>query len=83
MLAYKTYITIDDARQAVLSNLPFEQGQRVEVVLIADENPSKLAAKAKDLFKQTQALPQVKSISEAEILEEINNYRKERNENNR
>ena len=37
MIAYREYITVQESRQIVLSNVPFQPGQRVEVVLIAEE----------------------------------------------
>ncbi|MEH2357639.1 hypothetical protein [Nostoc sp.] len=38
MNAYKTYITIEDPKQLVLSDLPFKAGQRVEVIILTDDN---------------------------------------------
>jgi hypothetical protein len=37
MLAYKKYITIEDPNRVVLLDLPFRAGQRVEVVVIAED----------------------------------------------
>ena len=37
MLAHKQYITITDPAKLELTNLPFRKGQRVEVVMIADD----------------------------------------------
>ncbi len=77
MKAYKTYITIADPKQVVLSDLPFRIGQRVEVVLIADDEdqPAKTLATLQALLKDTQALPQVQAISEEAIAAEIASYR--------
>lgn len=36
MIAYKTFVTIEDPKCVVLSDLPFHAGQRVEVVVIAE-----------------------------------------------
>ncbi len=78
MLAYKTYITIEDPKRVVLSDLPFRPGQRVEVVLIAEEVEAARAvrvAEFKALFQATQALPQAQAISEDDIAAEIAAYR--------
>ena len=78
MLAYKIYITIEDPKRVVLSNLPFRAGQRVEVVLIAEEVEAARAtrlAEFKSLFQTTQALPQAQAISEDDIAAEIAAYR--------
>ncbi len=38
MNAYKKYMTIDNPQQLVLSDLPFSSGQRVEIIILAEEN---------------------------------------------
>jgi hypothetical protein len=38
MNAYKKYVTIDQNQQLVLSDLPFVAGQRVEIIILADES---------------------------------------------
>lgn len=38
MTAYKKYVTIEDPKSLVLTDLPFKQGQLVEVVVIAQDN---------------------------------------------
>ncbi|GEM_PF-6218356 len=38
MNAYKQYLVINESKQLLLSNLPFIPGQKVEVIIIADEN---------------------------------------------
>lgn len=76
MLAYKKYITISDPAKIELTNLPFRKGQRVEVVVIAeDEEREARLKKLRALFKETQALPQAQAISEDVIAEEIEEYR--------
>ncbi len=79
MLAYKQYITIDDPAKVELTCLPFRKGQRVEVVMIAeDDDRSVRVDELRGLFKSTQALPKVQAISEDMIAEEIEKYRSER-----
>ncbi|MBX9257448.1 hypothetical protein H1Q63_26590 [Desmonostoc muscorum CCALA 125] len=55
MNAYKTYITITDPKQVVLSDLPFQAAHKVEVIILAEDNQRvSLAAKLKKLFKEMQ-----------------------------
>ncbi len=75
MLAYKRYVTIKDPENLVLKRLPFRSGQRVEVVMIADEEQKSRVQELLKLLKKTQKLPRAKAISENEIAEEIKAYR--------
>lgn len=60
----------------MLSDLPFQPGQRVEVVLIAEEDrPGSRLHELREMFKTTQALPQAQVLSEDEITAEIAAYR--------
>lgn len=72
MRAYKKYVVVEDTHRVVLSDLPFEAGQRVEVVLIADE-PQAVARleTLQTLLTSTQALPQARSLTEADIAAEV------------
>ena len=77
MNAYKKYMTIEDPNQVVLSDLPFQPGQRVEVIILAeDSDRATLGQKIRDLFDKTQALPGVQDITEEEIAAEIEAYRR-------
>jgi antitoxin ParD1/3/4 len=79
MLAYKKYVTISDPAKMELTNLPFRKGQRVEVVMIAeDEERDARVEKLRALFKKTQALPEAQAITEDMIAEEIEEYRARR-----
>lgn len=76
MKAYRTYLTIKDPNQVTLSRLPFRPGQRVEVVILAtDEEHSARVQELKNLFTATQSLPQAQTLSEDEILREVEAYR--------
>jgi len=76
MQAYKTFLTIQNPNQVVLSNLPFKQGQKVEILVLAnDETGQDQIQQLKSLFKETQSLPQIKSLSEEEILDEVKAHR--------
>jgi len=76
MRAYKKFITISDPKKLTLSDLPFRAGQRVEVVMIAeDEEQEKRVRELKALLKKTQALPKAQGITEDMIAEEVEAYR--------
>jgi hypothetical protein len=76
MQAYKMVVTIDDPNRLVLTSLPFNRGQRVEVVLRdVDESSGALLAELKNLFAETQALPPLQTLTEEEIAAEIGAYR--------
>ncbi|EAZ88047.1 hypothetical protein [Crocosphaera chwakensis] len=81
MNAYKTYVTVTESQELVLSNLPFKPGQKVEVIVLAEEDKrAMLAEEMRKLFKETQAIPVIQDITEEEIQAEIDAYRRE-NEN--
>ncbi len=76
MRAYRTYLTINDPTRVVLKDLPFEPGQRVEVLLISQPQVDESASQEfRALLKETQALPQLRALSDAEIAAEIAVYR--------
>ena len=75
MNAYRKYVVIADPKHLVLEDLPFRPGQRVEVVLLADEQREALADEFRELFKRTQALPGVSDLTEEDIAQEIADYR--------
>ena len=76
MLAYKRVVTVKESGSIVLKDLPLRQGQRVEVVIFADEEEQRERLRSlRALFKETQGLPQAKAISDDEIAEEVAAYR--------
>jgi len=75
MLAYKKYVTIKNKDSLILKGLPFKPGQRVEVVIISDDDQSASLAELRGLLKQTQSLPPSRAVTEAEIEAEIAAYR--------
>ncbi|PAX51458.1 hypothetical protein [Brunnivagina elsteri] len=77
MNAYKRYLTIEDPNHIVLSGLPFKPGQRVEVIILAeDKEREALASKLQQLFKETQASHQDNPLTDDEITAEIEAYRR-------
>jgi hypothetical protein len=76
MQAYKMMATVQRRQRLVLENLPFAEGERVEAVVWAsEESRQPLLADLKALFAETQALPQLETITEDEIAAEIAAYR--------
>lgn len=76
MIACKRIVTVEDPERVVLSGLPFRRGQRVEVVMIAEEELNRPAAEElRQLLRETQQLPAAKAVSEDQIAEEIAEYR--------
>ncbi|OLE55736.1 MAG: hypothetical protein AUG51_02060 [Acidobacteria bacterium 13_1_20CM_3_53_8] len=76
MKAYRTYLTIKDPKQVVLSDVPFRPGQQVEiVVLAADEDNLARVRELKDLLRATQSLPQAQALTEDDIMREVEVYR--------
>jgi len=77
MKAYRTYLTITDQKQIVLSNMPFRVGEKVEIVVLAaeDNNRAERVSQLQELFKETQSLPQAQTLSEDDISREVEAYR--------
>lgn len=72
MIAVRKYAVVSGSKELVLSDLPFQPGQRVEIVVIAEEEKTTARLKElRELFQTTQALPQARAISEEEIAAEI------------
>ena len=76
MIAYRQYATVQKSKQIVLSDVPFQPGQQVEVVVLAEEGQSiNLVRELREALQATQELPQAQAISEDEIAAEIAAYR--------
>jgi hypothetical protein len=76
MIAYRQYVTVQKSKQIVLSDVPFQPGQQVEVVVLAEEGRTiNLVRELRETLQVTQALPQAQTISEEEIAAEIAAYR--------
>jgi hypothetical protein len=68
MKAYRTYVTITDQKQLILPDLPFQPGQVVEVLLLAqDDDQAAALQRLEILLKTTQALPQIQGLTDEEI----------------
>jgi hypothetical protein len=82
MQAYRLYTTITDPQQITLTDLPFTAGQAVEILILSKdasshEPPTNLGVQAQSLFRLTQALPQVQTITDQDIEAEVAAYRQE------
>ena len=76
MQAYRRYLTVSDSKQVVLNDVPFQPGQRVEVlVLTTSEADQETTHELEALFKETQALPQTQALTDEEIAAEVAAYR--------
>lgn len=77
MKTYKTHSVITDSKQVILSDLPFGVGEKVEIVIHSgnDDARAKRLRNLKDLFRETQSLPQSRNLSDDDILREIEAYR--------
>ncbi|AKE64023.1 MAG: hypothetical protein IM473_17620 [Microcystis sp. M015S2] len=77
MNIYQKTLVIQDPNQLVLSDLPFQKGQQVEVMIIAKNyDREALANKLRDFFKEVQALHADNPLTEEEIEAEIEDYRR-------
>lgn len=77
MKAYRTYLTVDESQQLTIKELPFRPGSRVEVLMIAaDGDFQEHSNMLQDLLKRTQALPHLASISDEDIVAEIDAHRR-------
>ena len=76
MRAYKRIATVESSSRLVLTDLPFTPGQRVEVVVISEEEDTNAKGTAlKSLFSRTQNIPAVQAVTEDEIRLEIETVR--------
>ena len=71
----KKELIIDNSHSFLLSDLPFETGEKVVVFVMSKADLTSKLKKWQTLFKETQALPQVKDITDADIDSEIEAYR--------
>jgi len=75
MNAYKTYVEVGASGRVVLEHLPFPKGALVEVLVVDQRTEPGEVENWRTLFKQIQALPQSQAMTDAEITNEIDDYR--------
>jgi len=71
----KKELVIDNSHSFLLSDLPFETGEKVVVFVMSETDLTAKLQKWRTLFKETQALPRLKDITDADIDAEIEAYR--------
>jgi len=74
MKEFRRSLRIDDPERLVLSDLPFSEGQEVEIVVVAKDSGSRVQ-QLTDLLKATQSLPHLKALTDEDIAREIEVYR--------
>ena len=76
MNTYRRRLVVQDPKQIVLSDVPFQTGQEVEITLRSVEQPTvERKNELRDLLKKTQSFPQIQTLTEEDILAEIEAYR--------
>ena len=76
MNTYRRRLVVQDPKQIVLSDVPFQTGQEVEITLRSVEQPTvERKNDLRGLLKKTQSLPQIQTLTEEDILAEIEAYR--------
>jgi hypothetical protein len=73
----KRQLTIDGSHNLLLSNLPYRAGQKLTVIIMAEDELQHRQQKWKSFFKQLQAGPVAQSLTEDDIAAEIDAYRNE------
>ncbi len=77
MNTYRRRLVVQDPKQIVLSDVPFQTGQEVEIILRSIEQPTvEWKNDLRALLKKTQSLPQIQTLTEEDIVAEIEAYRK-------
>ena len=77
MNTYRRRLVVQDPKQIVLSDVPFQTGQEVEIILRSIEQSTvERKNDLRDLLKKTQSFPQIQTLTEEDILAEIEAYRK-------
>jgi len=69
----KRQLTIDNSQNLLLSNLPYQKGQKLTVIVLAENELQQRQLKWKAFFKQLQATSVAQELTEDDISAEINN----------
>jgi hypothetical protein len=73
--AIRRMMKIKDPNQLILTDLPFRVGDEIEVLILGKEKNEQDVKNLRSLFRETQSLPQMKSINESDITDETEAYR--------
>jgi hypothetical protein len=76
MAAYRREMVIDDPNRVVLSDLPFQRGDRVEITIEKEiPKPTSRIEEWDELFRETDRCPEIRRLTEEEVAEEIAHIR--------
>ena len=81
METFRIRTTISKVGKLSIKGLPFRPGAKVEVIVreearkVSASQRKELASEMQSVFKEIQSLPQARTITEAEIADEIAAYR--------
>ncbi|MFZ1042169.1 MAG: hypothetical protein WAN58_12765 [Anaerolineales bacterium] len=81
METFRIRTTISKDGKLSIKGLPFRPGAKVEVIVreearkVSASQRKELASEMQSVFKEIQSLPQARTITEAEIADEIAAYR--------
>jgi len=84
-IAYRRKATVNSDGRIEIKTPSLKPGTKTEVIILVESESDKTETRTehmdewKALFKETQALPQAKTITEEEIAAEIAAYRAENN----
>jgi hypothetical protein len=73
----KRQLTIDASHNLLLSDLPYRTGEKLTVIVIAENELQQKQKKWQSFFKELQALPVAQSLTDEDIATEIEAYRDE------
>lgn len=77
MNGYIRQMTVNDPKQLILSDLPFQPGQEVEIqIKVVEKGRKALAQELQALFKELQSLQSSQELTEDDIVAEIDAYRR-------
>jgi len=79
MNGYIRQMTVNDPKQLILSDLPFQPGQEVEIqIKVVEKDRKALAQELQALFKELQSLQSSQELTEDDITAEIDADRRGR-----
>ena len=75
MKAYKKTVTLKSSGKLNLTGLPFKAGERLDVIVLAEEKKTEKVKAIKALFRETRKNPRIRKITEEDIYSEIQKHR--------
>lgn len=71
----KKELVMDSSHSLSVSDLPFQTGEKLLIFIMPEKDLQNNIQQWQAVFKETQALSQIKDLSEADIAAEIEAYR--------